>query len=173
MSCLSHCWLPLLFFLSLLSLAINSYGSDRLGISLQTFQQSLGKGREPLTFSPRPGSTSGTQEARLPENAGVVQAGGDPGNLTAVVLWLPLDQQGKLAGSKAKTYLSEFIKPFVSDSEPLVLWVDTVLARARTNSRSERYLESQLTGGYQLKAVYDPTLPSPMVSITVTATGDD
>src|SRR5262245_5210889 len=76
--------------------AFDPYLSPRLGISLTTLQTTLEKVGGPVVFAPRPGSQQGTQEARLPDNAGIVQAAGDKANLTAVVLWLPVDAAGKL-----------------------------------------------------------------------------
>src|SRR5262245_27878755 len=86
--------------------------SPRLGISLSTLQTTLGKVAGPVTFAPRPGSSQGTQETRLPENAGVVQAGSSPENLSVVVLWMPVDAQGKLAGAKPKLYLEALVRLF-------------------------------------------------------------
>jgi hypothetical protein len=142
----------------------------RLGVSLETLRKSLEKVGGPVTFSPRSGSTQGTQEARLPENAGIVQVAGGSENLVVVVLWLPVDLEGNLVGAKARAYRETVIANFVSESEHLVLWVDQVLKRAVAEAKSTPYLESQLADKYQVKAAYLPALSPPMMSLTVTAT---
>jgi hypothetical protein len=149
------------------------YLSRRLGISLTTLQKSLEKVGGPVTFAPRSGSTQGTQEARLPENAGIVQAGGGNENLAVVILWLPVDKEGKLAGPQARVYLKSFTETFMSDGEPVFLWIDEVLKRAIADSASGPYLEAQLFDKYQLKATYMPTLNPPMVSLAITASSDE
>jgi len=148
--------------------AFDPYLSPRLGLSLATLQKALEKVAGPLAFAPRPGS-QGTQEARLPENAGIVQAGGDSENLAAVVLWLPVDAQGKLAGAKARPYLSAFVELFTSESEHMVLWVGQVLERAVADTGSATHLESQLLATHQFKATYLRTLSPALLSLTVVA----
>src|SRR3989442_1796671 len=97
--------------------AFDPYLSPRLGISLTTLRTALERVGGSITFAPRPGSRQGTQEARLPENAGIVQAGGDSANLTAVVLWLPVDATGNLARAKARSYFGAFVGRFIPKSE--------------------------------------------------------
>ena len=150
--------------------ATDFYAPRRLGVSLATLQKGLEKVGGPTTFAPRSGSTSGTLEARLPENAGTVQAAGGKENLAVIVLWLPVDKEGKLVGAKARTYVETVVTNFVSESEPIVLWIGQVLQRAVAEPRSAPYLESQLSDKYQFKATYVPTLSPPMMSLTVTAT---
>jgi hypothetical protein len=142
----------------------------RLDVSQETLRKGLEKIGSPVTFAPRVGSTQGTQEARLPDNAGLVQAGGDPENLTTVVLWLPVDDKGNLVGTKARAYLEAIVANFVREREQIALWVDQVLKRALAEARGTLHLESQLLEKYQFKATYMPTLNPPMVSLTVTAT---
>jgi len=149
--------------------AFDPYLSPRLGFSLATVQKALEKVGGPVVFAPRSGSQQGTQEARLPENAGIVQAGGDSANLSAVVLWLPIDAKGKLAGAKARPYLDAFGRLFTSDSESIVLWIQQVLERAVADTGSAPHLESQLLDKPQFKAMYVPTLSPPMVSLTLVA----
>jgi hypothetical protein len=153
--------------------AADFYPSRRLGISLATLQKALEKVGGPLVFAPRPGSTQGTQETRLAENVGIVQASGDPGNLIVAVLWLPVDNQGKLAGAKARAYLDTFSQIFSADREAVARWVKEVLERAVTETEKTPYLESQLFAGHQFKAIYTPTLNPPMVSLTVTAAEEE
>lgn len=168
---------PSLLSLSLLLLlfcptahATDFSAARRLGLSLTTLQQSLEKVGGPVTFTARAGSTQGTQEARLPENAGLVQVGGGNENLTVVVLWLPVDNKGNLVGTKATAYLRAVVTTLVSDSEHIIPWVDQMLRRAVAEARSTPYLESQLAGTYQVKAAYLPSLVPPMLSLTLTAT---
>jgi len=149
------------------------YISRRLGISLTTLQKSLEKVGGPVTFAPRSGSTQGTQEARLPENTGIVQAGGGNENLAVVILWLPVDKEGKLVGPQARVYLKSFTETFISDGEPVFLWMNEVLKRAVADSASGPYLEAQLFDKYQLKATYMPTLNPPMVSLAIAASNDE
>jgi hypothetical protein len=155
------------------SYADDSYLFRRLGISLTTLQKSLEKVGGPVTFAPRSGSTQGTQEARLPENAGIVQAGGGNENLAVVILWLPVDPKGNLVGTKARVYLEAVVANFVSEREQIVLWVDQMLRRAVAEARNAQYLESQLAEKYQFKATYMPTLNPPMVSLAITASNDE
>jgi hypothetical protein len=140
-----------------------------LGISLTTLQSTLEKVGGSLTFASRPGSQQGTQEARLPDNAGMVQAAGESANLAAVVLWLPVDATGKLAGAKARPYLAAFVELFTPKSEAIMQWIPQVLERAVADSGSRPHLESQLLDRHQFKAMYMPTLSPPMLSLTVVA----
>jgi hypothetical protein len=173
--CFSKQTVRVLFLVSILSVSLDgatafatgSYFSTRLGISLSTLQEALGKVAGPAVFAPRPGGSQGTQEARLPGNAGIVQAGGDRGNLTTVVLWLPVDTQGKLIGPNARLYLNTFIRLFTPDSESVVLWVDQVLGRALAESKGAPHLEALLSTGHQFKATYMPTLSPAMLSLSV------
>lgn len=151
------------------SCAADPYFSTRLGISLATLQEALGKVAGPVSFAPRPGSAQGTQEARLAGNVGVVQAGGDPGNLTAVVLWLPVDGQGKLGGGEVRRYVDAFVRLFTPDGEAVVVWVEQVLSRAVAEAKETPHLEALLSSGHQFKATYLPTMSPAMVSLTVTA----
>lgn len=105
----------------------------------------------------------------MPENAGIVQAGGNPENLVAVVLWLPVDAKGKLAGTAARSYLDAFVRFFLSDSEEITRWVEQVLERAVTDAGNTPYLESHLLAQHQFKAMYVSTLSPPMLSLTVVA----
>ncbi|NOT54046.1 MAG: hypothetical protein HOP18_05530 [Deltaproteobacteria bacterium] len=164
--------------LALLLFQATAYAADfavtsRLGISQDALRKGLEKIGGPVTFTPRPGSTQGTQEARLPDNAGLVQAGGNMGNLTTIVLWLPVDAKGNLVSMKARTYLEAVVANFVSERERIVLWVDEVLKRALAEVRSTPYLESQLVEKYQFKATYIPTLHPQMVSLAITASSDE
>ena len=164
--------LPGLFTVCLSSVtarAFDPYLSPRLGISLATVQATLEKVGGSLTFTPRPESRQGTQEARLPGNAGIVQAGGDATNLTAVVLWLPVDASGKLAGAKARPYLAAFVQLFIPKGDAIMLWIPQVLERAVADSGGGPHLESQLLDKHQFKAMYVPTLSPPMLSLTVVA----
>jgi hypothetical protein len=120
-----------------------------------------------VVFSPRPGSTQGTQEARLPNRAGVVQASGDQGNLSVVVLWMVVDQQKKRLDSGSRGYLDAFMHTFLSENEPVAVWLDQVLQRALTESENDSHLESQLFDTYQLKATYVPSMTPPMLSLTL------
>lgn len=154
--------------------AADLYFPTRLDISLATLQQALGKVAGPVSFAPRPGSPQGTQEARLVGNVGMVQAAGEPGNLATVVLWLPVDAQGKLGGGEARRYLVAFIQLFTPDSEAVVLWVEQVLSRAVGGARQTPHLEALLCAGHQFKVMYLPTLVPAMGSLTVTAaSGED
>jgi hypothetical protein len=163
-------WLSFsLFFFPLPAYA--QYGSAYLGVTLSELQTALGKVNGTITFAPRPGSTQGTQEARLPENAGVVQAAGSPGNLSAVVLWLPVDAKGKLASVKSRQYLEAFISLFTDDAAPIVRWTEQVLERAVAEGGSTPHLESQLVEDRQLKVMYSSSLTPPMLSVTVNVGG--
>ncbi|MBI3800268.1 MAG: hypothetical protein HY268_25245 [Deltaproteobacteria bacterium] len=152
--------------------AFDLYLSPRLGISLTTLQSSLRQVGGSLVFTPRPGSQHGTQEARLPDDAGIVQVGGDKENLTTVVLWLPVGATGKLAGAKAQSYLDAFVRLFAPESEVVLRWIPQVLERAVADSGGGPHLESQLLDKHQFKTMYVPTLSPPMLSLTVvTAVG--
>jgi hypothetical protein len=139
----------------------------RLGVSLATLQKNLEKVAASVVFSPRPGSAQGTQEARLPNKAGVVQASGDQDNVSVVVLWLPIDRQNKRIGLESRGFLNALVRTFISDSEPVTLWLEQVLQRALTESESGPHLESQLFDTYQLKANYVPSMTPPMLSLTL------
>ncbi len=169
---LSLCFFLLLclFPLCLIADADDFYAPRRLGVSLDTLQKGLEKVGGSITVAPRSGSTSGTLEARLPDNAGTVQVAGGKENLAVVVLWLPVDKEGKLVGVKAYAYLETVVANFVSETDQLVLWVNQVLKRAVAEPRSTPYLESQLADKYQFKAAYVSALSPPMMSLTVTAT---
>ena len=145
----------------------------RLGVSQETLRKGLEKVGGLVTFAPRAGSTQGTQEARLPDNAGLVQVSGANENLTVVVLWLPVDDKGNLIGTKARVYLEAVVANFVREREQIVLWVDQVLTRALAEARGSLYLESQLAEKYQFKVAYVSTLSPPMMSMTVTAAEDE
>jgi hypothetical protein len=140
----------------------------RLGISLATLQKSLEKVAAPVTFAPRAGSRQGTQEARLPNKAGAVQASGDQDNLSVVVLWVPVDQQKRSFDPGSREYLDAFVRTFVSESESVAVWLDQVLHRALTESEGGSHLESQLFDAYQFKATYVPSMTPPMLSLTLT-----
>jgi hypothetical protein len=142
-------------------------------VSQATLRKGLEKVGGPVTFAPRAGSTQGTQEARLPDNAGIVQVSGGKENLTVVAVWLPVDDKGNLVGAKARAYLETVVANFVREREQIVLWVDQVLKRALSEVRSSLYLESQLAEKYQFKVAYVPTLSPPMMSMTVTASEDE
>jgi hypothetical protein len=151
--------------------AFDPYFSSHLDIALSELQVALAKVHGPVTFGPRPGSTQGTQEARLPENAGVVQAAGSAGNLAVIILWLPVDASGKLVGANARQYLEAFLQLLTDDKGPLVRWVEQVLERGVAEKGSAPYLESRLIDERQCKAMYMPTLTPPMLSLTVEASG--
>ncbi|MGE0823196.1 MAG: hypothetical protein AB7G75_24910 [Candidatus Binatia bacterium] len=141
----------------------------RLGISLATLQESLEKVGGSVTFAPRPGSAQGTQEARLPNQAGVVQAAGDAENLGVVVVWAPIDQQRKTVAAEARGYLETLTGMFLADREKVLLWVDQVINRAIEERAEQSHLESQLFDGYQMKVMYATSLSRPMVSLTISA----
>ena len=166
-------WTWRLLFLWAMTIAPSAFAqfSSYLGVTLSELQAALEKGGGPLAFAPRPGSAQNTQEARLLENAGVVQAGGSAGNLSVVVLWLPTDGKGKFASVKTRLYLDAFAQLFTDDSAPLVRWVEQVLERAVTEGGDTPSLESQLLDERQFKAMYTPTLSPPMLSLTVEASG--
>lgn len=105
-------------------------------------------------------------------HVGIVQAGGEPGNLTTVVLWLPVDAHGQLRGGEARRYLAAFIQLFSPDSEAVVLWLEQVLSRAVAETKKTPHLEALLSSGHQFKAMYLPTLVPAMVSLTVTAASE-
>jgi hypothetical protein len=157
------------FLSAFLSHAFDPYLSPRLGVSLRTLQATLEKVESPVAFTPRPGSQQGTQEARLSRNAGIVQAGSDSENLAVVVLWLPIDTQGKLVGSQAQAYLSALVRLFLPESAETLRWVEQVLQRAVADTGKDSYVESRLSEKHQLKVMYVPTLSPPMFSLTVTA----
>jgi hypothetical protein len=176
--------IPAFFFLSLfLSLTLLLFcpiahaadfsAARRLGVSQEALRKGLEKVGGPVTFAPRAGSTQGTQEAYLPDNAGLVQVSGGTENLTVVVLWLAVDQKGNLVGTKARAYVETVVANFVREREPIVLWVEQVLKRALSEVRDRLYLESQLAEKYQFKVAYVPTLSPPMMSMTVTAAEDE
>src|SRR5262249_53895954 len=118
------------------------------------------------------GSTLGTQEVRLPNKAGVVQASGGQDNLAVVVLWMPVDQAKKRIELGSRGHLDALVRKVISDSEAVALWVDQVLQRALAESPGSSHLESQLFDTYQLKAMYVPSMSPPMLSFTVTASED-
>jgi hypothetical protein len=151
--------------------AFDPYFSSHLDISLSELQAALAKVNGPVTFGPRPGSTQGTQEAHLPNNAGVVQAAGGAGNLAVVILWLPVDANGRLGGVKARQYLEAFLQLLTDDKDPLVRWAEQVLEHGVAEKGSTPYLESRLINERQFKAMYMPTLTPPMLSLTVEASG--
>ncbi|MCS6924817.1 MAG: hypothetical protein NZ578_02830 [Candidatus Binatia bacterium] len=152
--------------------AAERYFSPRLGISLATLQQALEKVAGPVSFAPRPGSPQGTQEARLPGGAGVVQAAGEAGNLTVVVVWLPLAAHGRLPGGEVRRSVEAVLRLFTSESEAVLFWLEQVLSRAVTEAAGTPHLEAFLSSGYQFKAMYLPTSTPAMVSLTVTAASE-
>jgi len=158
------------FFIGAALTVAATYAADfavtrHLGVSLSTVQKSLEKVSGPLAFTPRPGSTQGTQETRLPNKAGVVQASGDPDNLAVVVLWMPVDQQKKRIEPGSRGYLDALVRMFLSENEPVALWLDQVLQRALSEGAGNSHLESQLFDTYQLKAMYVPSMSPPMLSL--------
>ncbi len=172
--------IPALFSLSLALLlfcptahAADFSATRRLDVSQEALRKGLEKIGGPVTFAPRVGSKQGTQEARLPENAGLVQAGGDPANLTTVVLWLPVDDKGNLVGLNARAYLEAVVANFVREREQITLWVEQVLKRALAEARGGLHLESQLMEHYQFKATYMPTVNPPMVSLAITVSSEE
>ena len=102
---------------------------------------------------------------RLPGKAGVVQASGDPDNLAVVVLWMPVDQQKKRIEPGSRGYLDALVRMFLSENEPVALWLDQVLQRALSEGAGNSHLESQLFDTYQLKAMYVPSMSPPMLSL--------
>jgi hypothetical protein len=88
---------------------------------------------------------------RLPESAGIVQAAGSPGNLSVVVLWLPVVATGKFASAKSRPYLVAFVEVFTRESDPVVRWIEQVLERAVAEKANTPHLESQLFDDRQLK----------------------
>jgi len=160
--------------LSLLSFTVSSFAqfaSSYLNVTLSELQAGLSKVSGPVTFTPRPGNSQGTQEVRLPESAGTVQAAGSPGNLSVVVLWLPVAATGKFASTKSRPYLVAFVEVFTRESDPVVLWIEQVLERALAEKGNTPHLESQLFDERQLKVTYVPTLSPPMLSMTVEDSG--
>lgn len=147
--------------------------APRLGVSLATLAHALAEVAGPVSFAPRPGSPQGTQEARLPAGAGIVQAAGDAGNLTAVVVWLPLAAHGRLPAGQARRYVEAVLRLFTSDSEAVVVWLEQVLSRAVTEAAGAPSLQALLFSRYQFKAMYLPTSTPPLVSLTVTAVGEE
>lgn len=145
----------------------------RLGISLATLQKSLEKGAAPVVFTPRPGSTQGTQETRLPNKAGAVQASGDQDNLSVVVFWMAVDRQKKRIDPESRNYLDALVRLFISETESVALWLDQVLQRALTESEGDSHLESQLFDTYQLKATYVPSMNPPMLSLTLMKSAEE
>jgi len=105
-------------------------------------------------------------EARLKENAGIVQAAGSPGNLGIVVLWLPIEK-GKLAHESSREYLKAFIKLLTTDSDLILRWTEQVLERAVAENGATPYLESLLLDERQFKVTYTPTLVPPMLSLSI------
>ena len=160
---------PLCFFI-LSSFVLAQYPPSYLGLSLSELEAALGKVNGPISLAPRPGSEQGTLEARLAENAGLVQAAGSPGNLGVVVLWIPTDK-GKFASVKSREYLEALVRLLSNESEPVLRWTEQVLERAAVAESSTPYLESQLLDKRQFKATYLPTLSPPMLSLTVTGGG--
>ncbi len=162
------------FFLSLLVFPAScfaQYPSSYLNVTLSELQAGLSKVSGPVTFTPRPGNSQGTQEVRLPESAGTVQAAGSPGNLSVVVLWLPVAASGKFASAKSRPYLVAFVGVFTGESDPVARWIEQVLERALVEKATTPHLESQLFDERQLKVTYVPTLSPPMLSITVEGSG--
>lgn len=157
-----------LYLFPVFSLA--QYSSAYIGISLSELQAALSKVSGSVTLTPRPGSNQGTLEAKLAENAGVVQAAGSPGNLSAVVLWFPIEKD-KFAHEKSRQYLTAFIQLLTNDSQSIMRWTEQVLERAVVESDGAPYLESQLLEERQFKVTYTPTLSPPMLSLTVTGGG--
>jgi len=157
-----------LFLLS--SLALAQYPPSYLGISLSELEAALGAVNGPVSFAPRPGSEQGTLEARLSENAGIVQVAGSPGNLDVVVLWFPIEKSA-FAHKRSREYLNAFIQLLSNESGPIVRWTEQVLERAVAEKGSTPYLESQLLDERQFKVTYTPTLVPPMLSLTVTRGG--
>ncbi len=151
--------------------AFDPYFSSHLDLSLSELQTALTKVHGPVTFGPRPGSTQGTQEARLPDNAGVVQAAGSAGNLAVIILWLPVDASGKLVGAHARQYLEAFLQLLSDEKGPFVRWVEQVLEHGVAEKSGKPYLESRLVEDRQFKAMYMPTFTPPMLSLTVEASG--
>lgn len=147
--------------------------APRLGVSLATLQHALATVAGPVSFAPRPGSTHGTQEARLPAGAGIVQAAGEAGNLSTVVLWLPLAAHGGLPAGEGRRYVEAVLRLFTPDSEAVVLWLEQVLSRAVAEATGTPHLAALLSSGYQFKAMYLPTSTPAMVSLTVTAAGEE
>jgi len=143
------------------------YSASYVGISLSELERALGKVSGTISFAPRPGSEQGTLEARLAGNAGLVQAAGSPGNLSVVVLWVPI-ANGKFAKTRSREYLEALVRLFTNDSDPMVRWTEQVLEHAVTEGASTPYLESQFLDEQQFKATYLPTLSPPMLSLTVT-----
>ena len=177
-SALCNYTLPVFIFLQSLlaslfippSPAFAQYPPSYLGISLSELEIALGTVNGPVSFAPRPGSDQGALEARLKENAGIVQAAGSPGNLGVVVLWLPIEK-GKLAQERSRAYLHALIKLLTNDSAPILRWTEQVLERAVAEKGSTPYLESQLLQERQFKVTYTPTLSPPMLSLTVAGGG--
>ena len=140
----------------------------RLGLSLTSLQQLLEKVSHPVVFALRPGSSQGTQETRLPNKAGAVQASSDPDNLAVIVLWMPVDTQQKRIALASRPYLEALVKNFLPDPTAVSLWLEQVLQRALEDDASSSHLESQLLDTYQFKASYVPALSPPMLSVTIT-----
>lgn len=147
------------------------YQPSYLNVSLSELQASLRTVDSAVTFAPRPGSAHGTQEARLPENSGVVQAAGSPGNLSVIVLWLPVGTNGQFVNAKSRPYLAALLRVFTEEGDAVVRWVERVLGHAMEDGGKTSHLESQLFDHRQLKALYVPTLSPPMLSLTVEAGG--
>ncbi|MBI3246774.1 MAG: hypothetical protein HYZ50_09725 [Deltaproteobacteria bacterium] len=159
----------LLLLIGLASAAFAQSFSSSLGISLSELQAALAKGGDAIAFAPRPGSASGTQEAKLPGNSGVVQAAGSPGNLKVIVFWTPVDAQGRLVGVKGKLYLDVFLRLFTDEPVSVSRWVEQSVERAAAEQSGKPSLDSRLVEDFQLKVSYIPSLSPPMFSVTVEA----
>ncbi len=85
---------------------------------------------------------------------------------------MPIDQQKKRIDPGSRGYLDTLVRTFISENEPVALWLEQVLQRALAESAGSSHLESQLFDTYQLKAMYVPSMSPPMLSLTVTMSDD-
>ncbi len=164
-----HILAAFIFSLGFFALAFAQSFSSPLGVSLSELQAALAKGGDLIAFAPRPGSASGTQEAKLPGNSGVVQAAGSPGNLNVIVFWTPVDAQGHLVGVKGKLYLDVFLRLLTDDPASVSRWIEQSVERAAAEQSGKPSLDSRLVEDFQLKVSYVPSLSPPMLSVTVEA----
>lgn len=173
LNCISSYGMCLWLILSLSVLpssAFAQYPPSYLGISLSELETVLSKVNGAVSFAPRPGSDQGTLEAKLAENAGIVQTAGSPGNLSVVVLWFPIEK-GKFANERSRRYLEAFVQLLSNDNQSILRWTEQVLERAVAEGGATPYLESQLLEERQFKATYLPTFSPPLLSLTVTGGG--
>ncbi len=70
-----------------------------------------------------------------------------------VVLWIPVDQQKKRIGLESRGFLDALVHTFISEREPVAVWLDQVLQRVLTEGEGGSHLESQLFDTDQLRSI--------------------